>query len=101
MCGGDGLADIFGRAWGTRKVFYNQQKSYSGSFGMFIGGWFLSILIIWIYTIAGVFSLPVQTFLIPITIISAVGTIVESLPLRDVDNITVTLSSIALGHLLF
>ena len=101
MCGGDGLADIFGRKWGMRKVFWNPGKSWAGSFGMFLGGWSLSIFVMWIYTEMGVFSNPLPNYLIPISIISFVGTFVESLPVRDIDNITVTLSAVILGHLLF
>ena len=100
MCGGDGLADIFGRKWGSKRIFYNRNKSYAGSLGMFLGGLILSILVIWIYTIAGIFSLTIQYFLIPVTIIAAAGTLVESLPLKDIDNITVTFTALILGHLL-
>lgn len=101
MCGGDGLADIFGRKWGMLKVPWNSGKSLAGSFGMLFGGWTLSVLTIWIFTAAGTFSLPIQYYLLPITAIAVVGTLVESMPLKDVDNITVTLSAVIIGHLLF
>jgi phytol kinase len=100
MCGGDGLADIFGRKWGTSKVTWNKGKSWAGSSGMLLGGWILSVLVVWIYSAIGLFSNPIQFYLLPITIIAIVGTIVESLPFRDVDNITVTLSAVIIGHLL-
>lgn len=101
MCGGDGLADIFGRKWGTQKIPWNKGKSLAGSLGMFLGGWLLSILIIWIFTTAGIFSSTMQSYLFPITTIAVVGTLVESLPLKDIDNITVTLSAVIIGYLLF
>ena len=101
MCGGDGLADIFGRKWGKKKVFWNTGKSWAGSFGMLLGGWSLSIFVIWIYTEMGIFSNPLQYYLMPITFIAFTGTLVESLPIKDIDNITVTLSAVILGHLLF
>ncbi len=101
MCGGDGLADIFGRKWGTRKIIWNERKTWAGSLGMFLGGWVLSILIIWIYSFYGVFSLPVQSFLAPITLIAFAGTVVESIPLKDIDNITVTFTAVILGYFLF
>jgi phytol kinase len=101
MCGGDGLADIFGRKWGTRKVLWNSSKSWIGSLGMLLGGWGLSICIIWIFTSMGIFSNPIQFYLLPISIIAIVATIVESLPLKDIDNITVTISAVILGHLFF
>lgn len=38
MCGGDGLADIVGRRFGSsNKLPYNDSKSLSGSFAMFAG----------------------------------------------------------------
>jgi len=100
MCGGDGLADILGRKWGTVKVPWNKGKSLVGSLGMLFGGWLLSILIIWIFTAKGIFSPAIQSYLLPITIIAVVGMLVESLPLKDIDNITVSLSAVILGHLL-
>jgi phytol kinase len=101
MCGGDGLADIFGRKWGTSKVLWNKGKSWAGTFGMLLGGWALSVLVVWIYTIAGIFSDPIQFYLFPISIIAIAGTIVESLPLKDIDNITVTLSAVIIGFIIF
>jgi len=101
MCGGDGLADIFGRKWGKRKVSWNKKKSWAGSIGMFIGGWLLSILVVWIYSSSGVFSSPIAFYLLPISLLAIVGTIVESLPLKDIDNITVTLSTVIIGQLFF
>jgi phytol kinase len=101
MCGGDGLADIFGRRWGSIKLPWNKGKSWAGSLGMFVGGWVLSVLVVWIFSAAGVFSQPIQTFLLPITVIALAGTLVESLPLKDVDNITVTLAAVIIGYLFF
>ncbi len=101
MCGGDGLADIFGRTWGAAKLPWSKGKSWAGSLGMFLGGWVLSILVVWIFIAAKAFTIPLQSFLLPITIIALVGTLVESLPIKDVDNITVTVSAVILGYLLF
>jgi dolichol kinase len=36
-----------------------------------------------------------------VTVIALAGMLVESLPLKDVDNITVTLVAVALGYLFF
>jgi phytol kinase len=101
MCGGDGLADIFGRKWGKTHIPWNRNKTLAGSAGMFLGGWLLSLIILWIFSVAGVFSTSIQFYILPVTIISLVGTLVESLPIRDIDNITVTLSAIILGYFLF
>jgi phytol kinase len=101
MCGGDGLADIVGRRFGKRKIPWNQQKSWIGSLGMFAGGWIFAVVILGIYIAAGIFSGPLLTFLPAVTIIALLSTLVESLPLKDIDNITITLTAILLGFLLF
>jgi phytol kinase len=101
MCGGDGLADIFGRNWGAIKIPWNKRKSLAGSFGMLFGGWILSFFIVWIFVTAGVFSNSINSYLLPITIIAIIGTLVESLPVKDIDNITITLAAVIFGYLLF
>jgi dolichol kinase len=68
---------------------------------MFVGGWALAAFILGVFVLAGVFSGPFAGYLLPITVIALAGAAVESLPLPDVDNITVTLAAVALGYLLF
>jgi phytol kinase len=102
MCGGDGLADITGRGIKSPKLPWNREKSAAGSLGMLIGGWVLTMLILGIYVLAKVTGFgPFGVYLLPVTIIALVAALVESLPLKDVDNITVTLVAVALGYLLF
>ncbi|MDP3185185.1 MAG: phosphatidate cytidylyltransferase [Anaerolineales bacterium] len=101
MCGGDGLADILGRGLKSAKLPWNKEKSWAGSLGMFLGGWVLAAFILGMFTLAGILRGPFAGALAPITIIALAGTLVESLPLKDVDNITVTLAAVALGYWLF
>jgi phytol kinase len=68
---------------------------------MFIGGWVLSGSIIVIYVQQGIFAQPFTIYLIPITLISLVATIVEALPFRHVDNLTVTIASVLVGVVIF
>lgn len=100
LCGGDGLADIFGRIKKNRKLPWSSEKTWLGSLGMLIGGWLLSMIVLFIFVNAGIFAGPAANFLLPITLISLVATVVESIPLKDFDNITVTVVSVILGHLL-
>ncbi len=100
MCGGDGLADIIGRRYGKAKLPWNTAKSWAGSAGMFVGGWVTSIFILALFVWAGIFPTPLISYLLPLGIIALVGTIIESLPLHDIDNITITLAALATGHLL-
>jgi len=101
LCGGDGLADIFGRKWGIKKLFWNKQKSYAGMAGMLVGGWLLSAMIVWFFSAAGIFQKPMGELVLPLIIISMVSAIVETLPFKNVDNLTITLTSVILGHLFF
>jgi phytol kinase len=101
MCGGDGLADVMGRRWGKRKLPWTKQKSWVGSLGMFLGGWIFAFGIIAVFIQTNIFSDPLSDYLMPITLISLVGTLIESLPIKDIDNITVTIAAILLGHLIF
>jgi phytol kinase len=101
MCGGDGLADVVGRRIASPKIPWSREKSVAGSLSVLVGGWLLSAFILYIYVAAGVFSGPFQRFLLPLTVIAAAATLVESLPHKDVDNITVTLASVLVGLTVF
>jgi phytol kinase len=68
---------------------------------VFFGGWVLSALVLLIYVYAGVFPAPFSSYLLPITMVAVVGTVVESLPFKDIDNITVTLASVLTGWFVF
>jgi len=101
MCGGDGIADLVGRRVKSPGLFWNRKKTLAGSLGVLFGGWILSMLILSVYVAARIFPGPLSGFLIPVTVIALVGTLVESLPFEDIDNITVTAAAALLGHLLF
>jgi len=100
MCGGDGLADIIGRRYGSGKLPWNQQKSWVGSLAMLLGGFIFATGIIMAFVFAGIFPHPYNGYLVPLFLIALGGALVESLPLKDIDNITITLAAIILGHLL-
>ena len=97
MCGGDGLADILGRRYGKSKLPWSPDKSWIGSLGMFIGGLVFSAIIVGIFSAMGLFQGSLTAYIFPIAIIAIAGTIVESLPYHDIDNITVTLTAVILG----
>jgi phytol kinase len=101
MCGGDGLADILGRRHGGLKLPWNADKSWIGSLGMLLGGWSFAVGILAVYVATGIFAGRLVDYLGPVSLIALAGTAVESLPLQDVDNITVTLAAVGLGYLFF
>lgn len=100
MCGGDGLADIIGKRIQSWPVPWSKNKSIAGSAGMFVGGWIFSVVILWVFVASSIFQGHIVTYLPAITIISLVGMIVESLPINDIDNITVTLAAVLAGIIL-
>jgi phytol kinase len=101
MCGGDGIADIVGRLVKSPKLPWSSGKSMAGSVSVFVGGWILSALILFVFVSLGVFPAPFSSYLLPITLIALGCMLVESLPFKDIDNITTTLAAVVLGYLFF
>ena len=101
MCGGDGIADIVGRRVKSPKLFWSREKSVAGSLSVFVGGALLTTLILFIYVNAGIFTSPFGMYLLPIIWIALGGMLIESLPFKDVDNITLTVISALIGHFVF
>jgi len=101
MCGGDGIADIVGRRVQSPKLPWSPQKSLAGTLSVFAGGWLLSLFVFGIYVWSGVFEGPLTLFFPPLTWIALGAAAVESLPFRDIDNITLTVVSALIGHLVF
>jgi phytol kinase len=100
LCGGDGVADMVGRRFASPKLIHSPEKSIAGSLGVFVGGWVMSVLVLAVYFAMGVFPGPFERFLLPVTLIALASTLVESLPQKDIDNVTVTLVSALLGWFL-
>ena len=101
MCGGDGIADIVGRRVKSPRLAWSREKSLAGSLSVFVGGALLTALILFIYVSLGVFPSPFVGYLLPIVWIALGGMLVESLPFKDVDNITLTVISALIGYLVF
>ena len=101
MCGGDGIADIVGRRVRSPNWPWSREKSVAGSVSVFIGGWLMTIFVFAIYVWIGVFPAPVARYLLPVTWIALSAMVVESLPFKDIDNITLTVVSVLIGYLVF
>jgi phytol kinase len=102
MCGGDGLADIVGRMWGTARLPWSGRKSWAGSVAMFAGGYVFGFAFLLIYNLLGRFtpSLALGETAVAVAVVCLATTLVESLPMADIDNITITVSAIAVSWLL-
>ncbi|XP_050210146.1 probable phytol kinase 1, chloroplastic isoform X1 [Mercurialis annua] len=103
MCGGDGVADIMGRKFGSMKLPYNQNKSWVGSISMFISGFLISIGMLYYYSALGYFELEWISTVLRVAWVALVSTLVESLPTTETvdDNISVPLTSMLAASLCF
>lgn len=103
MCGGDGLADVVGRRWGRVKLPIGPEKSWAGSAAMFVGGFAFAFGFAALFNAFGNFQPPLDLgrAAVSVLLISAAATLVEALPLRDIDNLTLTATGVLLGLALF
>lgn len=100
LCGGDGLADIVGRRWGKRKLPFSSQKSWVGSGAMFLGSLTFSLAMLGWFGALGYFSFPLGwTPVLRVGAIALAATLVEALPFKDIDNLTLTATGVGLGML--
>ncbi len=101
LCGGDGLAEVIGSRFGRAKLPWSRNKSWAGTLAMFFGSLLLSLLILAAYLAAGVFPGGLADYLLPLAVIAFAATLVETIPLDDLDNLTVPLVAVILGYIFF
>ena len=101
MCGGDGLADIIGRRYGKARLPWNAQKSWVGSAAMLLGGLFFAIAVSLPFIYLYYFPVTLSSFIPRVALIAVAATLVESLPIKDLDNLTITITAVLLGEMLF
>ncbi|KAK4734025.1 hypothetical protein R3W88_008286 [Solanum pinnatisectum] len=103
MCGGDGIADIVGRRFGSTKLPYNKQKSWAGSLSMFVLGFLVSVGMLYYFSALGYFQLDWVSTVERVALVSFIATMVESLPITGMvdDNISVPLVSMVVASLAF
>ncbi len=82
---------------------YSPGKSWLGSVAMFFGGMTLAISMIWLFDAWGLFSPALEwpSAVGKIGLVTLAATLVESLPLADVDNLTTTGAAILVASYLF
>lgn len=76
---GDGLSSVFGKLYGRVTIPFSREKTYMGSISCFIAVFLFSLAVV---------KNPVLAF---ITAVSA--TLLEALPLKDLDNIVIPLGT--------
>lgn len=99
MCGGDGLADIVGRRFGSVKLPYNKNKSWAGSVAMLAGSLIMASALLLFFGRLGFVTVDLNHSLPIMAAIATVATIVESLPINQVidDNMSVPVVAAVLG----
>jgi dolichol kinase len=98
LCFGDGMAEIIGRAYGRgNSLPWSPRKSFAGLFAFIISSYFATMIFLYAYgpvlfrdsphELEELSSLPSRLIWV-----SVVAGLVETLPVEDVDNVSVFLS---------
>lgn len=101
LSGGDGFADIVGRRIQSLPLKWSPGKSLAGTIAMFLGGTIFSIVVLIIFNMTGIMTLNFSQIIPRILFLNIIATIVESLPIKDWDNITVPVVVILIGLFIF
>jgi len=101
LCGGDGFGDVVGKRVVPRALPWSPRKTWAGTLAVLVGGFVFSLLVMAVFIQAGTFTLAYSNLIPRLLLIAVVCAAVESLPLRDLDNLTVPAAAVALGLLLF
>lgn len=101
LCGGDGFADIIGRRVPSFALKWSPSKSIAGTISMFLGGLIFSSILVLIFIEYGFLRITFMESFPKILLLNILATIVESLPVRDWDNVTVPVIVVLVGLILF
>ncbi|KAM0953192.1 putative phytol/farnesol kinase [Dioscorea sansibarensis] len=96
------IADIVGRRFGSQKLPYNKNKSFAGSIAMVVAGFTASVAYMHYYSMFGFMDVN-WSLIIGFLVVSMTASLVESLPISSEldDNLTVPLTSLLVGSLVF
>ncbi|KAF8014040.1 hypothetical protein BT93_H0007 [Corymbia citriodora subsp. variegata] len=102
LCAGDGFADIIGRRFGRHKIPYNSNKSFAGSIAMFSAGFVASLGFMSYFSSFG-YMQGSWEMVSGFFMVSLASALVESHPLSSEidDNLTVPVTSILVGNIVF
>ena len=101
LCGGDGTAELAGKKWGglTGSIPWSKKKTWAGSISFVVCSVVLACVVLgfvpvarWTGSLSDIKKL----------VVIAVGSsVVETLPFKEIDNATVTITAAVLSYLLF
>jgi phytol kinase len=101
LCGGDGLADIVGRRIKSRPIPWSKSKTIGGTLAMFVGSFVLTVFIFFVFSQAGIFKISLADALLRIGLLSLLAAFVETIPMKDFDNLSVPIAVVIAGLWLF
>jgi phytol kinase len=104
LCGGDGLAEVVGKAVTSPPLPYNREKTMAGTLGCFVGGTVAAYLLLRHFSSEGMFGLPgiaAAALARGAVLCGAVGAAVESAAWGETDNVMVTAAAAAAARLYF
>ena len=94
MSMGDGFSNIFGKAYGKKKLPWNPEKSWIGSTAFVLFGGLSAAILMWWVNLNSLQTPLLWYYLLTTTFLASFVTAgVESLPLKVDDNITVPLAA--------
>jgi phytol kinase len=100
LCIGDGFAGLLGQRYGVAKLPHNKNKTWLGTITFFVFSIIGASLFVWYFVANGSLLVAPTHFMFSLVLVTAVATLIESLPIEEWDNVTVFLASIATYHLL-
>jgi hypothetical protein len=89
MAAGDGLADIFGRRWGTAKWPFSDRKSYVGSLAFVVGAFTVCSAVLALFVGTGCLELDLVANLPALLLISIICALVELLPIGKQSHLSI------------
>ena len=105
LCCGDGFADIIGRRFGTIKWPHSKRKSFAGSLAFVVASTVVGVGYMQLFAnkACGLMStampLPENPFQ-HMALVSLIAAAVESLPIDEIDNLTVAIAACISSSLL-
>lgn len=106
LCAGDGASGLFGPIYGKNKLSWNKAKTWEGSFFFVLFSSVATLLMHQYFVYAGWLASPffdsisAAIYISKVLLVCAGAAFVESLPIRDWDNVTVFLASLSLSKIL-
>ena len=106
LCMGDGASGLFGHLYGRMRLPWNREKTWLGTFSFFIFAVVSSVLMHFFFSWNGWVPVPYQKYADAMPYYASIASVVvtammvESLPLRDWDNLTVFITCAMLYQLI-